>query len=302
MANETIKQAYVKFNGQTYAATYSTSTGLWSVDITAPSNSSWSQPNHVYLAEIYAEDQAGNTGKLDSTDKTYGDQLKIRVLEKTAPTATITYPTNGSVIGQNSVVITARIKDTGGSGLDMSTVDFKVNNKAVTANWVDGTDGEKTCSYSATGLSDGNNTISLKVSDNDGNPSTTASVSFVVSTAAPSLDITAPIEGLITNKSPVTVTGTAKPGSTYTTVSSVTVNGKTVTVGSNGAFSYDFALTEGSNTIEIVATDDVGHTTTVRRTVTLDTKAPIITDVVVNPTTVDASGIIHITFKVTDNQ
>lgn len=303
MPDTNIKRAYVLLNGQQHTATYSEDTGLWSVDITAPSESSWGQPDHVFLAEIHAEDMAGNEAKLDSTDDTYGDQLKIRVLEKTAPTATIIYPTASSVLGETTIEIRLRLHDAGGSGLDMSTVEFKINGQPVSdANWSDGSDGEKLCSYFKSDLSDGANTITLKVTDNDGNESTEASVEFVVSTSAPSLDITAPVEGLITNRSPVTVTGSATPGSSYTTISEVTVNGKQVSLGLSGEFNEDVELTEGSNEIVVIARDSVGKTTTVRRNVILDTSAPIITDVIVTPSVVDASGIIHITFKVVDNQ
>lgn len=41
-------------------------------------------------------------------------------------------------------------------------------------------------------------------------------------------------------------------------------------------------------------------TTTVTRHVTVDTQAPIISDVEAEATTVDANGTIHLTFKVTD--
>ena len=59
-------------------------------------------------------------------------------------------------------------------------------------------------------------------------------------------------------------------------------------------------LVEGQNTITIVSTDSIGKTTTVTRHVTLDTKAPVITDVHAEAVTVDAGGRVKITFKVTD--
>lgn len=292
-----VKQAYVMFNGQKIVATYNVDTDLWTAEITAPAESSWNQPNHVYLAEVHAEDLAGNKASVTSTDETYGDQLKIRVLEKTKPTVTIKSPTQDAVIGVNSVHIIANATDSGGSGLIHESFTIKVNGEKVTPIYDDEADHYY---YDATNLSDGINTVEVSASDNDGN-SDSKTVSFVVSTAAPLLEVYTPTEGLITNGTPVSVTGKASTSSEYVSVSSVTVNGHTVTVNADGTFAYDLALVSGENTIEIIATDSVGKTTKITRNVTLDTTAPVITDVHAEATTVDASGIIRITFRVTDS-
>ena len=238
---------------------------------------------------------------MDSTDATYGDELKLRVLEKTKPTATITAPTEGSVLGAATQTIQFTLQDSGGSGLNMSGVTLKVNGTTVTTGitYTDGSNGEKIGSYTASGLSDGANKVQLTVQDNDGNTSTEAVVNFVISTVAPTLNVTSPTESLLTNSAALTVTGTAAAGSDTVTLSEVTVNGEKVTV-TGGSFSKQITLTEGANTITIIAKDSLGKTTTVTRHVTLDTKAPVITDVVSSATTVDASGSVTITFKVTD--
>lgn len=296
-----VKRAWVVINGQTVNATYNESTKTWTAKITAPAQSSWSQTNHVYGLEIHAEDQAGNQTTMDSTDATYGDELKLRVLEKTKPTATITEPTEGSVLGAATQTIQFTLQDSGGSGLNMSGVTLKVNGTTVTTGitYTDGSNGKKIGSYTASGLSDGANKVQLTVQDNDGNTSTEAVVNFVISTVAPTLNVTSPTESLLTNSAALTVTGTAAAGSDTVTLSEVTVNGEKVTV-TGGSFSKQITLTEGANTITIIAKDSLGKTTTVTRHVTLDTKAPVITDVVSSATTVDASGSVTITFKVTD--
>lgn len=297
-----VKQAYAMLNGVKMLATYDSETKLWTVEGNAPAASSWSQPGHVYNMTLHAEDTAGNTTSMTSSDATYGAQLKFRVLEKTKPTATIVSPTAGSVLGASSQNIVMELQDQGGSGLNMASVVFKLNGTAITSGltWTDGENGKKTCTYKASGLSDGSNRIELQVSDNDGNVSTMATVNFVISTAAPTLNVTSPADNLITNSSKVTVAGTAAAGSDAVTLAQVTINGAAVTVGSGGAFSKEITLAEGANTITIVAKDNLGKTTTVTRKVTLDTKAPVITDVVADATTVDASGRIRVTFKVTD--
>lgn len=295
-----ITRAYAVYKGQQYNASYSSSTQKWSVDIPSGSESSYGEDNHTYPIELHAFDAAGNETIMYATDDTYGDQLNIRVLEKTKPTATIVSPTQGSVLGSATQDIKMELQDAGGSGLNMASVIFKINNVQVTqgVSWTD-QGGKKVCTYHATNLSDGSNSVSLQVTDNDGNASDIATVSFVISTSAPTLNVTSPKDNLLTNSNKVTVAGTAAAGSDAVTLASVKVNGDSVPV-SQGAFSIELTLTEGENTITIVAEDSLGKTTTVTRHVTVDTKAPVISDVEAEATTVDANSTIHLTFKVVD--
>lgn len=297
-----ITRAWAEYKGQEYNATYSEQTQEWSVNIPAGAESSYSQANHTYPVTLHAIDAAGNEKVMQATDPTYGDQLNIRVLEKTKPTATIISPTQGSVLGSATQDIVMELQDAGGSGLNMASVVFKLNNQQISSglSWTDGADGKKTCTYHATGLSDGSNSISLQVTDNDGNASDAAEVTFVISTSAPTLNITSPADNLLTNSNQVTVSGSAAAGSDAVTLSKVTVNGEEVSIGSGGSFTTQVTLTEGDNTITIIAEDSIGKTTTVTRHVTLDTQAPVISDVEAEATTVDANGTIHLTFKVTD--
>lgn len=297
-----IVESWAEYKGSRYNATYSEETQSWDVDIPAGAESSYGQPNHTYPITLHAKDAAGNETVMEASDPTYGDELNIRVLEKTKPTATIVSPTQGSVLGSATQDIVMELQDAGGSGLNMASVIFKVNNIQVSSglSWSDGTGGKKTCTYHATNLSDGSNSVSLQVTDNDGNVSDLAEVTFVISTSAPTLNLTSPAEGLLTNSNKITVAGTAAAGDSNVTLQEVTVNGQAVSVGEGGAFSYEYTGTEGENTITTVAKDSLGRTTTVTRHVTVDTKAPIISEVEAEATTVDANSTIHITFKVTD--
>lgn len=297
-----ITRAYAVYKSQQYNASYDSGTQSWSVDIPSGSESSYSQANHTYPIELHAFDAAGNETIMYATDDTYGDQLNIRVLEKTKPTATIVSPTQGSVLGSAAQDIVMKLQDAGGSGLNMASVIFKVNNIQVVegVSWSDGADGKKTCTYHATNLSDGSNSVSLQVTDNDGNVSDIAQVTFVISTQAPTLNVTSPTENLLTNSKNVTVSGTAAAGSDAVTLTEVTINGEPADIGEGGTFSEEIVLEEGQNTITVIAKDSLGKTTTVTRHVTVDTKAPIISDVEAEATTVDANSTIHLTFKIVD--
>lgn len=303
-----ISKAYAVLDGKQVNAVYDESTGLWTVEMTAPATSSWNEPDHVYTVALYAEDQAGNVATMTASDEEYGDQLKIRVLEVTKPIATIIQPTAMSILGTNTVDAKFRISDAGDSGLNLSSVVFKVNGVDKSQELVWENDDEATAddgdvriaSYILAGLNDGVNTIALSVSDNDGNESAESVVTFVVSTKAPTLEITTPMEGIITNEETVTIAGSTSADVAGVTISSVTVNGVPIEISEDGTFEHVYELTEGENTITIIATDTAGNSSQVIRHITMDATAPIITDVETESVVVNASGMIRITFKVTD--
>jgi len=81
-------------------------------------------------------------------------------------------------------------------------------------------------------------------------------------TVPPVLSISNPIEGAVIESSVVTVSGATEPGAT------LVINGIVVNVESNGSFSVEIALFEGTNNIAATATDDAGNPTTVTLTVT----------------------------------
>ena len=305
MAVTNIKSVYAMFNEQKITATYSEATGLWTVEAIAPSTSSWFEPDHVYTFTLYAEDYAGNVAQVGPTDPDFGNQLKIRVMEKSKPTAVIIYPGEGSVIGKSAITVQFRVTDAGGSGIHRAACELYLNGQKVapteTYPSVETEDHESyDFEFAIYGLSDGANTIKVIGADNDDNHSDEVLCNFIVSTSAPILDVTQPIDKLITNAGPVTVKGISTPGSEYVTISEVTVNGEPVDLDGAGNFSTDVSLIEGENVIEVVATDTAGNTTTVRRTITLDTLAPLISDVTAEATVVESNQRIRITFKVTE--
>lgn len=300
-----VSNVWIIFNGQKIQAKYDQASGKYIATAVAPSRSSWNEPGHVFPVSIHAVDAAGNESQMDSSDSTYGNELKIRVLEKTKPIVEITSPTSGSVLGSATQDISVRMKDQGGSGLNEASVRFSINGHEYQDNlkFTDSEDGYRVATFTARNLSDGINTINFSVTDNDGNKSDDATSQFSISTAAPTLEVKTPANGIITNNPIVSVTGSTSPGTNVVTIASVKVNDTSVQLVGDSAtktFSQNITLQGGQNTITIVSTDSLGKTTTVTRVVTLDTKAPIISDVKADATTVDSGGTIRITFKVTD--
>lgn len=266
-----VKTVQAVVNGQSITLTYNSTSGKWEATATAPAKSSYTLTGHYYPVAVKATDEAGNTTTKDATDSTLGSSLQLKVKEKVAPVITITSPTAGQYLANSTPTIAWKITDDD-SGVNPDTIALKVDNVAVDASKITKTavTGGYTCSYTpATALTDGEHTIIATASDYDGNAATQKSVTGTTDDA------------------------TSKPVT-------VTVNGTAVTVGTDGSFSKDVTLTEGSNTITIVAKDKAGKTTTVTRTVTLDTKAPVIKSVTITPNPVDAGKTYVIAVEVSD--
>lgn len=290
-----IKTVKMTFAGQQFDLTYNATTKKYEATVTAPSATSWGQENHVYPLTFTATDIAGNT-KTD-TSKT------IRVKETVKPTAAITAPTNESTVVTNKPAITAQFRDAG-SGVLKSSIVLKVDNVAVPANDYTLTDvtGGVNLSYTPkTALTDGNHTITASCSDNDGNASTTASVTYKQDTTPPALTVNQPTTP--TNKSACTISGTTSDATSSPVTVKITLNGTdqgAITVDASGNFSKALTLREGSNTIVVRATDAAGKYSEVTRTVVLDTVAPVFGAITISPDPVNTGGTITITVEVTD--
>lgn len=222
------------------------------------------------------------------------------MLEKVKPTIAVTYPTNSALVSNNKPTIQWTVEDLG-SGIDPDTISIKIDNGATITTGITKTQTDRgySCEYTPTSvLDDGSHTITFGVSDHDGNAANAVSSSFTVDTVPPTLNVEAPVDGYITNNPKLTVSGTSND--TVSSPVSVTVNGKAVTVASNGSFSTIVQLEEGENTITVIATDAAGKSTTVTRKVILDTTAPVIQSVTLTPNPVDAGATYIITVAVSE--
>ena len=294
-----VKSVQYVFNGQTYTLTLNSATGKYEATVPAPSKSSYSQSGHKYGGSVVATDDAGNATTITQADATFGANLLLRVLEKVAPVLAFTYPTAGAYITNATPAIKFKVTDND-SGVNPDTIVIKVDGTKVTSAFTKkAVTGGYECEYTpATALADGGHTISIEASDYDGNAATAKTVSFTVDTIPPTLTVTNPTDGFITNKASLVVSGktddaTSKPVT-------VTINGTAVTVNTDGTFSKEITLVNGANTITVVATDKAGKTTTVTRKVTLDTGAPVFKSITLTPNPVDCGKTFVISVEVTD--
>ena len=285
-----VKTVQTVINGQTYTLTLNSSTGKYEATVTAPSESSYNQSGHYYPVKVTATDEAGNSTSKDASDSTLGSSLRLTVKEKVAPVIAIVSPTAGSFSTNSKPTITWKVTDAD-SGVNPATIGItldsgtKVTGDAITKTAITG---GYQCTYTpATALSDGSHTIKLDASDYDGNAAATNSTTFKVDTVPPTLTLSSPADKL--TSSPVKVTIKLNSGTA-----------ESVTVGRDGSFTKDLTLANGTNTITVVATDSAGKSTTVTRTVTLDTGAPVIKSVTLTPNPVDCDKTFVISVEVTD--
>ena len=287
-----IKTVRAQINGQWHTLTLNPSNGHYEAEITAPSVTSYNQPNHYYNVTVEATNDAGTTVSASGTTIP-GLQLQVR--EKIKPVVTITSPSNGARITNNKqpVLFTAT-DETNGSGVDLSSLVVKLDDVPVPSEQISNsaiTNGYSFTYTPAEALSDGSHTVTVDISDHDGNTADRKTTTFIVDTVAPTLNVTAPTEGYITNTAELTVVGTTNDVTSSPVTVKITLNSAdqgAVTVNTGGAFSKQITLAEGANVIVITATDAAGKSTSVTRNVTLDTSQPAITSATITPNPVDA--------------
>lgn len=203
-----------------------------------------------------ATDTVGNTA-----------QDTVTVARATSgPSLVITSPVDGSATNVQTISVTGTVSDS------VSTV------SSVTVNGVQATVTGGTFSASVT-LSNGENTITV-VAGNAVGLSTTEIVAVTLDTDNPVLNVTSPTDGAILSSNTVPVSGTATDSTSG--IASLTVNGATVPVGTDGSFSANVAMPDGAGSITVTATDRAGNTAQVTRSITVDTSPPQL--VVVSPT------------------
>lgn len=286
-----IKTVKATINGQTYDLTLNSASGKWEATITAPGKTSYNLAGGYYNVSVEATNEAGTKGSADASTV---DGLKLVVKETVAPVITIVSPTAGAYVANSKQPVVFNITDeTGGSGVDISTLVVKQDGTAVAAANITHTaisNGYSVTYTPSAALSDGSHTVTINCKDHDGNAATEKSTTYTVDTVPPALNVTSPADGLITAASSVTVAGTTNDATSSPVVITISLNGTdqgTIPVGTGGTFSKVVTLKEGSNTIVVKAKDAAGKESSVTRTVTLDTSVPKIKAATITPNPVD---------------
>ena len=267
-----IKTVKATINGQTYNLTLNSASGKWEATITAPGQTSYNLAGGYYNV----------------------NGLKLVVKETVAPVITIVSPTSGAYVANSKQPVVFNIVDeSGGSGVDISTLVVKQDGTAVASANITHTaiaNGYSVTYTPSAALSDGSHTVTINCKDHDGNAAAEKSTTYTVDTVPPTLNVTSPADNLITATSSVTVAGTTNDATSSPVVITISLNGTdqgAVAVGTGGTFSKVVTLKEGSNTIIVKARDSAGKESSVTRTVTLDTSVPKIKAATITPNPVD---------------
>ncbi len=297
-------------NGTEYNLTLNTSTNKYEATVTAPSASSYTNNSgHYFPVTITATDEAGNGASVDDTHSTLGDSLKLYVKEGVKPTITGVSPSSGANMPTTNPTISFKLLDnangqtTGYSGIDINTLKLTVKGNTIPVASITKTPiaGGYQCEYTpTTALAEGNCTYTISVSDNDGNAANTVSTTFKIDTKPPTLNV-ADFESNYTNSKTVVVSGTTSDDTSSPVTITIKVGSKdqgSVTVNSDGTFSKTVTLENGLNTITIIATDTAGKQSSVSKTITLKTDAPVVKTVTITPNPVDAGKTYVISVEV----
>lgn len=297
-----ISQVRAKVNGTWYTLTLNSGTGKYEATITAPGATSYNQSGGYYNVTVEATNTAGTKGTADGSTLT---GLRLVVKERVAPVITIMSPSSGAyVTNSKQPVVFTIVDEDGGSGIDLNTLTVKQDGKTVAAGTLKTTsitNGYSVTYTPASALSDGSHTVTVNVSDHDGNAATQKSTTYKVDTVPPTLNITSPTDGLITATSSLNVSGKTNDATSSPVTVKIKLNGKdqgSITVGSDGSFSKSITLADGGNTIEITATDAAGKSSSVTRTVTLDASVPKVVSATITPNPVDAGATMIISVEI----
>lgn len=293
-----ISSVTATINGQVYTLTRNSSTGKYEATITAPGATSYNLDGGYYNVSVKAVNDAGTSATADGATLT---GLRLVVKEKVAPIITILSPSSGAYVTNSKQPVVFTVTDeAGGSGVNLSSVAVKLDNTSVAASTLAHTAITNGYSFTytpASALSDGAHTVRVTASDNDGNAATAKSTTFTVDTVPPTLNLTAPTDGLITNSASLNVVGSTNDATSSPVKVAIKLNGTdqgAITVSSSGSFTKTVTLKEGSNTLVVTATDAAGKTSSVTRTVKLDTSVPVISDAVITPNPADAGATVVI--------
>lgn len=301
-----VKKVQTIINGQTYDLALNNLTGKYETTVTAPGKSSYPLQGHYYPVVIKAVDDAGNVETADHNHVILGESLKLKVKEKVAPIIIITYPTENAVLTNNKPVIAWKVTDDD-SGVNPDTIGIMIDDNqkiigtSITKKKI--TSGYE-CSYTpATALKDGEHTIKIDAADYDGNIATQKTVTIKIDTVPPTLNITSPAEGFVTNNIKVILSGKTNDTISSPVTMAYELNGGdpvSVVVESDGSFRTEITGTSGANTIKLRACDGAGKETIITRNFEIDLEAPVIGRITLTPNPVDAGKTFVISVEVTD--
>ena len=276
-------------------------TGKYEGVIVAPSITSYNLLGGYYPVTIEAANDAGTILTKDDTDLEIGNDLRLIVRERVKPVITLVYPSDGAYIQNANAPIVFRVKDeVNGSGVKEDGIIFSVDGEEATVT-KEAVENGYECTYTPSeAMRDGEHTISIQAEDNDGNVADRVDVTYTIDTIPPTLTLSAPTFS-ITNQPECIVEGQTNDNLSTPVTVDVVLNdqdAQVIPVEEDGSFCMTLTLSEGDNEIKVISTDLSGRSTTIIKTVKLDTTIPRITNVVFEPNPTSTSQPVRIVLEV----
>ena len=296
--------------------------GYYIASTSAPNMSSYNLKDGVFDLQVTATTTGGNFTTVNKDDPSLGESCKLQVKERHAPQMQFTSP-NMDYVSMSKPEIKFKAWDSSydygikNSGINSSTLTitlFDEDNNLININseeisavatnaTIEGSKYEEVYffSYSPTLTVDGTYSLTIQISDNDGNNSTAITRIFQYDSSAPDLKVD--YIPAITNNKLLEISGTTEDAEgIVVTIKVTSESGESVTYTptiTNGAFTEQVTLFEGNNTIEITSTDSLGNSTPAHTTqVLLDSSVPSFKEVIIMPNPVDNGKSLLIKVKV----
>ena len=205
--------------------------------------------DRLHTVSAVATDEVGNSNEPVTATFT---------IDTTPPALTFTSHHDGDVVTTPQVVV---------SGGSDDAIAATVNDLPVSLDGV-----QKTFTSATLSLVEGKNVVTASGTDKAGNTGT-ASLALFLDTRAPEIAIGVPAIDACVDATSLTVSGSV----TDPRVASVKVNDVAATIdAAKGTWTASVPVAEGKQLLTVVATDTVGHSSTLTRAVTVDRTAPVI--------------------------
>lgn len=213
----------VKLNGVWTTLTYNASTGRYEGDVTAPLVTSANLPGGYYNLEA---DVSNSEGKTTSISGTALRSLRLVVRETAAPTLTLVSPPAGYINTRRPAVVLTASDEAGGSGIDPGSFAVVLDGHSQTAGLSTETAANVVrLTWTPTAdLSEGPHTLSISISDRDGNTST-INAAYTVDVTPPGLTLSLPDTHRVVDSETIHVAGRAWDGISGPPSVAITVNG-----------------------------------------------------------------------------
>ncbi len=257
----------VKLNGVWTTLTYNASTGRYEGDVTAPPSTSANLPGGYYVLEAEA---VNSEGKVASISGTALRSLRLVVRETVAPTLALLSPPAGYINTRRPAVVLTASDEAGGSGIDPGSFAVVLDGHSQTAGLSTDTaaNGVRLAWTPTADLSEGPHTLSISISDRDGNTST-INAAYTVDVTPPGLTLSLPDTHRVVDSETIHVAGRAWDGISGPPSVAITVNGverwrRPAADGWSADpvdFTADIPLDIAGNDIAVTATDGAGLAT-----------------------------------------